>query len=127
MNLPKEDNSVTVNPDGTVKLNRLRRYYPVPLMLPSTFEYQDVGKNMSLRNEITDFYRKKIIEWINTDKGFVRHKKHLAFIKSHEGRTYVYTLLRVYVKKGKANWYDLRDNLNYSILKDFFKYKIGAV
>lgn len=111
------------NPDGslTISIDRLKRYYPVPPVLPGTIEYQDVGKNMNLRKEISKYYLEKTIEWIQKDN---KLKKYVKLLKSKDGLEIIYNLLRVYVKNGKANWYDLRDSYNYPIVKDYLKYKL---
>jgi hypothetical protein len=112
------------NPDGsiTVSIDRLKRYYPVPLSLPGTIEYQDVGKDMNLRKDISKYYLEKTIEWIEKDK---KLKKYSKLLKSKDGLEVIYDLLRVYVKNGKANWYDLRDPNNAPVIKEYLKYKLN--
>lgn len=112
------------NPDGsvTVSIDRLKRYYPVPLSLPGTIEYQDVGKDMNLRKEISIYYLEKTIEWIDKDK---KLKKYSKLLNSKDGLEVIYNLLRVYVKNGKANWYDLRDPNNAPVIKEYLKYKLN--
>ena len=112
------------NPDGsvTVSIDRLKRYYPVPLSLPGTIEYQDVGKDMNLRKEISKYYLEKTIEWIDKDK---KLKKYSKLLNSKDGLEVIYNLLRVYVKNGKANWYDLRDPNNAPVIKEYLKYKLN--
>ena len=109
---------VVQNGDGS-------KYYPVPYVPPGVIEYQDVGQNMNLRNEITNYYLEKTINWMETDKNFRNVKKYLKHIKSKDGFQIIYNLLRLYVKNGKANWYDLRDSNNSPVLKDYLRYKIG--
>lgn len=89
-------------------------------------EYQDIGKDMSLRNEISEFYLNKLIKWIKEDKLFKKFKKHISVLKSNKGLEIVYNLLRLYVRNGKANWYDLRDTYNYPIVKEYLKYKLES-
>jgi len=126
MNKDKYGVLYNTNPDGsiTLSIDRLRRYYPVPLQLPSTIEYQDVGKNMNLRKEISKYYLENIINWITNDKKFNSLKKHLKLLKSKDGLEVIYNLLRVYVKNGKANWYDLRDPNNAPVVKEYLNYKL---
>ena len=105
-----------------------KRYYPVPPPIRlNVTEYQDVGKDMNLRKDITTYYHKHIIEWIMKNPNFKHHKKHLSFLKGKNGYKYVYYLLRLFVKKGKANWYDLRDTKNADTIKDYFRFKIGSL
>ena len=42
-------------------------------------------------------------------------------------KKYIYDLLRLFVKKSAANWYDLRDRQNYDIVKKYLKSKIGNI
>ena len=127
MNKDKYGVQYSNNPDGsvTVSIDRLKRYYPVPAFLPGTIEYQDVGKNMNLRNEITNYYLEKTINWMETDKNFRNVKKYLKHIKSKDGFQIIYNLLRLYVKNGRANWYDLRDPNNSHVIKEYLKYKLA--
>jgi hypothetical protein len=113
------------NPDGsvTVSIDRLKRYYPVPPSLPGTIEYQDVGKDMNLRREISKYYLEKTVEWIVKDN---KLKKYSKLLKSKDGLEVIYNLLRVYVKNGKANWYDLRDPNNAPVIKEYLKYKLST-
>lgn len=112
------------NPDGslTISIDRLKRYYPVPISLPSIIEYQDVGKDMNLRTEISKYYLEHTIKWIEKDN---KLKKYSKLLKSKEGFEIIYNLLRVYVKNGRANWYDLRDPNNAPVIKEYLKYKLS--
>jgi hypothetical protein len=124
MNKDKYGVQYSNNPDGsvTVSIDRLKRYYPVPAFLPGTIEYQDVGKDMNLRKEISMYYLEKTIEWIAKDN---KLKKYLKLLKSKDGLEVIYNLLRIYVKNGKANWYDLRDKNNSPVIKEYLKYKLN--
>jgi hypothetical protein len=104
-----------------------KRYWPVPPMLNSgyIYEYQDVNKDMNLRNEITDFFQKKIIKWINMPEeypGYAHLQDKKAFYETTPGRHEIYNLLRNYIKRSGINWYDLRDN--YTIIKDYLSKKL---
>jgi hypothetical protein len=116
-----------INPDGTYKLDKPRKFYPPPLFIPSVTEYQDVGKNMELREQVTNFFYNDIQKSLIEDKSFKNKQKYLKIIKSKQGYKYIYYLLRLFVKKSNANWYDLRDSYNYGIVKDFLRFKIGSV
>lgn len=103
--------------------SKLAPYTYVP---PVIGEVYDVGKDMKLRKSVTDFYYEKILKWIATDKEFSHHKKDLVYLKTKAGYKYVYYLLRLYVKNGRANWYDLRDTINYPNIKKYLNFKIGS-
>jgi len=123
-----EKTNYVINPDGSVRLsiNRLRKYYPVPYVPPVIEEVYDVGKDMKLRKSVTDFYYEKLLKWIKTDREFSHHKKDLEYLNSRAGYKYIYYILRLYVKNGQANWYDLRDPINYPNIKKFLNFKVGS-
>ena len=94
-----------------------RRYWPVPPVIESVFEYQNVNADLHLRKEVTEFFHKKVIKWINNYPEFSKHKSKLTSINSIDGQMHIYNLLRKFIKKSGINWYDLRDN--YSIIKEY--------
>jgi hypothetical protein len=101
--------------------NYLRKYFVPPPFINSTITYQDVNKDPELRKMMTIFFLNKSIKWINKYKEFTNAKKILPLLKSKDGYNLVYNLLRKYVKQNNINWYDLKEN--YSIVKDFLRYK----
>jgi hypothetical protein len=117
-----------MNDNGKLNIStdRVRRYYPVPYVPPVIEEVYDVGKDMNLRKSVTDFYYEKLLKWIKTDSDFSGHKKDLGFLHTKAGYKYIYYLLRVYVKNGSANWYDLRDPINYPNIKKYLNFKVGS-
>ena len=94
-----------------------RRYWPVPPVFESVFEYQNVNADLHLRKEVTGFFHKKVIKWIKNYPEFSQHKSKLSELESIDGQMHVYNLLRKFIKKSGINWYDLRDN--YSIIKEY--------
>jgi hypothetical protein len=84
-----------------------RRYWPVPYMAETTYEYQDINKSMTLRNDVVDFFYSKVKKWS----------------KKSVDKSNIYSLLRNYVKKNNCNWYDLR-SLQYSYVKDYILSRI---
>lgn len=117
-----------INLDGqlTILNSSFSKLYPLTYVPPIIEEVYDVGKDMNLRKRITDFYYEKILKWIKTDKNFASHKKDLEYLNTKAGYKYVYYLLRLYVKNGRVNWYDLKDPLHYPTVKQFLKIKIGT-
>ena len=107
-----------------VSLDPDRKVFIAPTPLVSGVEYQDVGKDMNLRKDVSIFYLEKIIKWIDEDKDFKSLKKHLKLLKSNKGLEVIYNFLRLLVKNGRANWYDLRDSYNYPIVKEYLKFKL---
>jgi hypothetical protein len=99
-----------------------RRYWPVPPLIESVFEYQNVNTNLNLRKDVTDFFHKKVLKWVKNYPEFLHHKSKLSFLDSVDGQMHIYNLLRKFIKKSGINWYDLRDN--YSIVKDYLNAKL---
>ena len=127
MNKDKYGAMFNNNADGslTISIDRMKRYYPVPTVpLLTTYEYQDAGKNMELRKDVSKFFLEKVLKCIKEDKSFNKIKKFETALKSSNGLVIIYNLLRLYVRNGKANWYDLRDTYNYPIVKNYLKYKL---
>lgn len=99
-----------------------RRYWPVPPVYESVYEYQNVNADLHLRKEVTQFFHKKVIKWIKNYPEFSHHKSKLGLLESVDGQMCIYNLLRKFVKKSGINWYDLRDN--YSIIKEYLNAKL---
>ena len=106
-----------------------RRLYSIPInQQPQTpIQYQDVGNDPRLQSQVTDFYHEKVLKWINEYPEFKHLKKYYNFLKRTKGRDYIYNMLRLFVKKSKANWYDLKDKINYDIIKKYLNQKIGNI
>jgi hypothetical protein len=106
-----------------------RRLESIPIVhQPLTpVQYQDVGDNKYLQSEVTSFFHEKVLKWIKENPEFSHLKKHYNFLKGPSGKEYIYNMLRLFVKKSAANWFDLRDANNYIIVKDYLRYKIGNI
>lgn len=89
--------------------------------------YQDVGGDKNLQSDVTKFFQKKVLKWINKYDSFKHLKKHYDFLKESSGEKYIYNMLRLFVKKSEANWYDLRDPQNYYIIKKYLNLKIANI
>jgi hypothetical protein len=81
-----------------------KKYYPVPTVHESIYEYQNVNKDMNLRYDVTIFFIKEIKEWITNYPEFEKLKSKKISYDS------VYNILRKTVKKSNLNWYELRSN-----------------
>lgn len=106
-----------------------KRLYSVPIQAPYTIPtpYQDVGDNPNLQSDVTNFFYIKVLKWIKEQPDFKHLKKHLTFLNGTKGKVYIYDMLRLFVKYSKANWYDLRDDINYTIIKKYLRKKIGNI
>jgi len=105
-----------------------KKLYSVPINpQPTTpIQYQDVGEDPNLQSQVTKFFHEKVLKWINEYPDFKHLKKHLKFLND-KGEKYIYNLLKLFVRKSKANWYDLRDPKNYDNIKQYLKNRIGNI
>ena len=83
-----------------------------------TYDYQDLNEDKKLQNEVIIFYHNKLIKWLDENEEFKKLKKHLKFIKSKNGINYIKTVIKLYIKKHNAKWYELRDDINYDNVKE---------
>jgi hypothetical protein len=94
----------------------VKKYYPPPPSFhESIYEYQNINKDMNLRNNVTQYFQEKINKWINKYDDFKKFKsKNINFDT-------IYNILRIVVKKTDLNWYELRSNSS-KLKKYFLKY-----
>lgn len=100
----------------------VKRYWPVPPLIDSVFEYQDINNDVNLRKDVTEFFHKKILKWIDEYPEFTHLKSQKKYLQTNEGKMQIYNLLRHFIKKSAINWYDLRDN--YSLIKQYLSQKL---
>tara|TARA_B100000524_G_scaffold322707_1_gene204221 strand:+ start:351 stop:692 length:342 start_codon:yes stop_codon:yes gene_type:complete len=101
---------------------RIKKFYPPPPIIGTYYEYIDVNKDKNLRKLVTTFFHKKVIKWTNQYSEFSHLKKHINKLKSSDGYSLIYNLIRKFVKDYNINWYDIRDN--YPTFKDFLRIQI---
>ena len=89
-----------------------KKYYPVPPIHEMVYEYQNVNKDMTLRNNVTNFFLEKISKWI------LKYPEFKKLSSKNINYNIVYQILRKIVKKTNLNWYELRSN--YSKFKKYF-------
>lgn len=104
---------------------KIKTYFIPPMYNQRVYEYQNINKDKRLRVDMTQFYYTKIIKWIENEEFFFKYKKLLPFLKTNKGFKYVYTLLRIFVRRTELNWYDLKDN--YEVVKDFLQHKLASI
>jgi len=92
--------------------------------IQSSYEYQDVNKDMNLRQNMTIFFHKKVVKWIHNNEEFTKYKHMNDFLHTKKGYKFIYTLLRIFVKKYNLNWFDLKDN--YYVVKDYLEKKLAT-
>ena len=105
------------------RLDSVAPYYQPYLYQPSV----DVGQDINLQNNVAIFFHTKILKWIDINPDFKHLKKYNNFLKSEKGIKYIKTLLKLFVRNSRANWYDLRDEYNYPIVKKYLNHKIGNI
>jgi hypothetical protein len=105
--------------------DKIKTYFIPPLYNQRTYEYQNINKDKRLRYNVTEFYYNKIIKWIKTQEFFHKYQKLLPFLKTKKGFKYVYTLLRIFVRRTELNWYDLKEN--YESIKDFLRLELSTI
>ena len=86
-----------------------KSYIPTTKIVENTYQYQDINKDTNLRRNVTLFFHKKILKWINKDTDFEKLKPKLEFYESKRGKKHIYKLLRNFVKITETNWYNLED------------------
>ena len=92
-----------------------RKYYPVPPIHEMVYEYQNLNKDMNLRNTVTIFFLEKISKWI------LKYPEFKILSSKNINYNIIYKILRKIVKKTNLNWYELRSNSS-KIKKFFLKY-----
>lgn len=110
----ESEKKIQTTPDGKPTV---RRYWPVPPIVPTPYEYYNINNDVNLRKDVTEFFHKKILKWIQTEQSFRKHKNHRKYLESLDGKMHVYRLLRAFIKRSGINWYDLRDN--YTLIKKY--------
>lgn len=104
---------------------RILKYFIPPPIVTNIIEYQDINKDKKLRTDVTNFFLKKSIKWIDHYKEFNNLKNKITLLKSEKGYKIIYNLLRKFIKRGNNKWFDLRSN--YEIIKDYLKYELGRL
>jgi len=93
----------------------IKKYYPPPPIQDSIYEYQNLNKDPKLRNEVTNFFKKKVLKWINKYPEFeILKSKNINYDS-------IFKILRKIVKKKNLNWYELRSK-SHKFKKYFLKY-----
>lgn len=96
-------------------------YLDTTLFKPET---QNIGNDENLQNDVTEYYQKKTIKWIQNEHEFSKAKKQMKFIKSNKGLYYLKKILLSYVKKNNKKWYELRDKETKYDIQEFIRLKL---
>lgn len=104
-------------------INSDSKYYPAPPYILSYYKYQNVNADKNLQKMVTEKFLDKVIYWIKNDKQYKKYKKLYKNFHSDKGYRIIYNLLRLFIKKTNANWYDLSDME--PLIKDYLEYKLN--
>ena len=99
------------------------KYFPAPPVITTYHQYQDVNNDSYLQEKETYYFLDKTLNWIKEDKSFKKLKKYERYLKGPDGYTIMHKLLKLFVKKGNTNWYDLK--MQQSLVKDYIKHKLS--
>ena len=97
------------------------KYYQPRLTIQS-YKYQDVNNDINLQQKETFYFLDKTIDWIKNDKSFKKLKVFKKHLNGPDGYNIMYKLLKLFVRRGDTNWYDLK--IQQSLVKDYIKHKL---
>jgi hypothetical protein len=89
------------------------------------------GTNWNLANktdQLEKLYDDKEImleEWLETNKDTEMKEKFLRYLNGPDGEEIMHKILRLFVKKGDTNWYDLK--IQKSLVKSYIKHRLAKL
>lgn len=101
------------------------KYFPAPPLITTYHQYQDVNNDNNLQYNETIYFLDKTLDWIKHDKSFKNLKKFEKNLKGSNGYEIMHKLLKLFVKRGNTNWYDLK--VQQSLVKAFIKHKLSKL
>lgn len=101
------------------------KYFPAPPVISTYHQYQDVNNDPNLQHTETLYFLDKTLEWIKYDKSYKKLKKFERYLKGPNGYEIIHKLLKLFVRKGNTNWYDLK--VQQSLVKDYIKHKLSKL
>ena len=93
-----------------------------PPFIQTVYKYQNINIDKNLQYMVTTKFLDKTIKWIENDNDFKGTKKYLSKLKNEDGYNIMYHILKLFVKKGNTNWYDLGEQEG--LVRDFIKFKL---
>lgn len=115
----------SVSAAPTTSLASAFKFFPAPPVIPTYYKYQDVNNDIYLQEKETFFFLDKTIDWIKHDKSFQKLKRFERYLKGPDGYTIMHKLLKLFVRRGDTNWYDLKVQQN--LVKDYIKHKLSKI
>ena len=101
------------------------KYYPAPPVISTYHQYQDVNNDPNLQHTETLYFLDKTLEWIKYDKSYKKLKKFERYLKGPNGYEIIHKILKLFVRRGNTNWYDLK--VQQSLVKDYIKHKLSKI
>jgi len=95
-----------------------------PPFITTYYKYQDVNNDINLQEKVTLRFLKRTIKFLN-EKSDYKHLKNkfLNKLKSEDGYDIMHRMLKLFVKRGDTNWYDLREQ--YDLVDRYIKHKLS--
>lgn len=93
--------------------------------ITSYYKYQDVNADKKLQLSVTKYFLDAMKHWLEDDKSFSHLKKYKKHFNSKKGLKLMHTLLKIFVKRGNTNWYDLK--IQYSLVKQYLRHKLETL
>jgi hypothetical protein len=101
------------------------KYFPAPPVITTYHQYQDVNNDSYLQQKETLYFLDKTLDWIKNDKSYKKLKKFEKYLKGPDGYEIMHKLLKLFVRRGNTNWYDLK--VQQSLVKDYIKHKLSKL
>ena len=105
--------------------------YPFAVSTPTykvSEEAQDISEDENLQENVTNYYLKKTIKWIDKNKEFKNLKKFKKVLETSKGFKHIYKILKKFLVKHKnLKWYDLEDKSNYEDVQDYIRKKLNEI
>jgi hypothetical protein len=119
---PAPSDPVPPAPSAPVSSSKPLLYFPAPPIISSITRYQDINNDSKLQNMETEYFLERTKEYIKHDKSWKKLKKFSKYLKGEDGYEITYKILRLFVKRGNTNWYDLK--IQEELVMDFIKHKL---
>jgi hypothetical protein len=109
----------------TKSSSKQQLYFVPPPIISSYTRYQDVNNDSKLQEMETLYFLERTKECIKYNKSWNKLKKFSKYLKGEEGYEIMHKLLRLFVKRGNTNWYDLK--IQQELVLDFIKHKLSKI
>jgi len=93
--------------------NSTRPIYVAPPFISSYTRYQNVNNDKDLQTDVTLYFLDEINEWFKTCPRFRKLKKYKKDFDGKNGFEIMHKILKIAVRRGYTNWYDMIDEYNH--------------